>query len=148
MKIKKKKMKISAGILIIYNNKILLVHSKNSPWKNTYTPPKGNIEEGESESAAAIRETMEEIGIEINPEQLSKNMQSVLYADKKGKVYKTVHLFTLTIKDLKQIGLESEIVPKTQLQVSEIDDARFMDLEEIKMRVLPYYMETILKYLK
>ena len=40
-------MVISAGLLIIHDNKILLVHPTNAPWYGTFSIPKGEVEEGE-----------------------------------------------------------------------------------------------------
>ncbi len=46
----------SAGIIIILNReKLLLSHPTNARWNNTYSFPKGHIEENESQIDAAIR---------------------------------------------------------------------------------------------
>ena len=56
-------MQISAGLLILHNNKILLIHPTNAPWYGTYSIPKGKLEKDETIIQAAIRETEEEIEI-------------------------------------------------------------------------------------
>lgn len=62
---------------------VLLVHpsgekNKNSPW----SIPKGQKEKNESGIDAAIRETLEETGVVVNPKSL-KNFGYVVYKSKK-----------------------------------------------------------------
>lgn len=51
-----------AGCLIIQDRKILLLYRKD---ENHWEVPGGKVEEDESPTEAAIRETREEIGVEI-----------------------------------------------------------------------------------
>ena len=58
---------ISSGIVLIYNNRILLCHPTNSKWIKTYSIPKGKKEKNnETLLETAIRETKEETGIDLN----------------------------------------------------------------------------------
>ena len=139
-------MKISAGILIICNSKAMMVHSKNSSWWNTYTPPKGGLEKNETFEEAASRETFEEIGIKIDISLLTERVE-VPYIDKKGKIYKKVYLFLHRIDSINDIGLDEDTVKKSQLQLSEIDDARFLSVEEIQKKSLHHYIEILTKIL-
>lgn len=136
-------MKISAGILILYNNKILLVHSTNSPWWKSYTPPKGGVEGEESLEEAASREVNEEVGIHIDPKLLHERLE-VVYTTPKGKAYKTVYLFVHRIEDLSEIGLSDEHIPFSMLQKEEVDEAKFLDIEDSKKKLLPRYLPHIL----
>ena len=56
-------MKISAGIIIRYKDSILLCHPTNAPWKDSYSFPKGLVEDDEDLIDAAIRECFEGFGI-------------------------------------------------------------------------------------
>jgi ADP-ribose pyrophosphatase YjhB (NUDIX family) len=58
-------MERSAGIAIIYRNQILMSHAVNAPWFKSWMPPKGKLEEGETEEEAACREVEEECGLSI-----------------------------------------------------------------------------------
>ena len=140
-------LKTSAGILILFKNKALLAHSTNSPWWRSYTPPKGGIEKDETPEEAASREVHEEVGILIDPSVLDEKA-IVEYRDPKGRLYKTVHMFIHRIDSLEEIGMKDLHVPPSQLQRDEIDEARFMDEEETKKKILPRYLDYVLPFLK
>ena len=128
------------GIAIIYNNKLLLAHPTNASWWGSYTIPKGHREGRESTSQTAIRETKEETGIEIKPNQLSEdNLRTLDYKDKADKRH-ILKYYILHIDSLAEIGLEAERIPKRQLQQEEIDYAGFLDLDSAKLRILKYHL--------
>ena len=124
-----KKKRDSAGIAIIYNSKILLVHATNGSWANPVMGiPKGKIEDGESPEDAAVRETYEEIGIRIKPDQVEQNTEIIqVYSGK--TVINNIHYLICNINNLSEIGLTGLTVPKSQLQRGEIDWAGFIDIE-------------------
>lgn len=82
-----KRLYLTAGLIVIQDNKILLVHPKNASWWGTYSIPKGLVEVGESPWDAAIRETEEETGVKINKKdtfcagqfQHNKSKKSIMY---------------------------------------------------------------------
>ena len=118
----------SAGVVIIQDNKILLVHPKNASWWYSWSIPKGGIEENETSRMAAIRETKEEIGLKVAPYNLQRFIP-IEYLDKKGRVYKIVMCYIL--KDHpKKIKLE-----KLKLQKSEVDYVDFFDYSKAKKRI-------------
>ncbi len=127
----------SAGIIIILNNKkVLLAHPTNSRWTNTYSFPKGGIEEGESQIDAAIRELKEETSIEVSIDKIEDKKPIVVqYNDKNGKIYKEVYLFKVYINDISEIGLSDETLPKEMLQIEELDWCGFLTKEEAKTKI-------------
>lgn len=140
-------IKISAGIAIIFDKKILMVHSTNSPWWKSYTPPKGGVEDGESLEETASREVHEEIGIRIDPHFLKERID-IEYKTPTGKLYKLVHLFVHKIDDLSEINLDSIHLPFSMLQLQEVDEAKFLNLEETKKKILPRYLPHIISFLR
>jgi len=129
-----KKKRDSAGIAIIYNSKnskpkILLVHATNGSWANPVMGiPKGKIEDGELPEDAAFRETYEEIGIRIKPDQVERNTEIIqVYSGK--TVINNIHYLICNINNLADIGLTGLTVPKSQLQKGEIDWAGFIDID-------------------
>lgn len=131
-------MKTSAGLIIIFDNKILLVHPTNAPWYGTYSIPKGEIEEGENLLEAAIRETKEEIGIRYGREYINEIPLKIDYKSKNGNTYKRVWCFGIKVDEPPQ-----QII----LQPEEVDWAGFLDKEEAEKRILPR-LKDVLKYLE
>jgi len=124
-----KGVRVSAGLVIIQDNKILLVHPTNSPWWGTYSIPKGGMDKQEDPLEAARRETREETGIKIKRKHiLTKDAGFIDYTDKNGKVYKRVYYFVAKPKK-----------PITQdmfnLQLSEVDWAGFLTKKEAEKRI-------------
>src|SRR5690606_16071274 len=60
------KPKVGIGVMIVHDGKVLLAKRKGSHGADQYAFPGGHLEHGESFAECAIRETMEEAGIEIN----------------------------------------------------------------------------------
>lgn len=132
----------SAGLAIVYNNKVLIGHMTGKGWWRTYSIPKGHLDSGESILQAALRETYEEVGIRVPKDLIPSNYLTCPYI-KKGKHYKDVHYYIVQIDSLDQIGLKGEIVPKSQLQMEEIDWAGFVPLKEAKKRIAPVMLPII-----
>ncbi len=133
IKTKKEIMKTSAGILIVYKDKILLCHPTNAPWKETFSPPKGLVDENEDLIDAAIRECKEEVGISINREQIGDRF---IVPYRKGRnLYKKVFLYKVTINSLSEVGLDTEVLDKDKLQLEEVDWAGFVPKSELNEKI-------------
>ena len=76
-----KKKKVSAAVLMSDGNRFLVTHLTGNP-KNVWELPKGNIEDGENEKQAAVREFYEETGIKINLSKLRKVGKFPLHSTK------------------------------------------------------------------
>ena len=111
----------SCGAIVELNGKILLVQQKKS--KN-YGFPKGHIQPGESEIAAAIREVKEETNIDI--EICSEKKYSLSYFPNKN-INKEVIYFLAKPKDNFEI----------KRQESEISNVFWLDKEKVK-EILTY----------
>lgn len=128
---------VSSGIAILYKSKILLCHPTSLPWKNSFSIPKGGVDEGENLIDAAVRETKEEVGIDIRKEQIENIDEpiEVLYINKAGKLFKKCYVFVVKIKELSEIGIELETLKKESLQATEVDWAGFMTKEEADEKI-------------
>lgn len=137
-------IKISSGIVLIYDDKLLLCHPTNSKWNETYSFPKGLKEDNnETLLETAIRETKEETGIDLNKykeiiklQHIQKPWSGLIkYKNKENKVYKEVIYYIFEISNLDEIGLKSKVVPKEQLDLKEIDWAGFLNREEAEKKI-------------
>ena len=131
------KVSISAGTAILYKNKILLCHPTTLPWVNSFSPPKGGIDNDETLLEAALRETSEEVGVHLDVSQISNpdDPIEVLYISKKGELFKKAYIFIVKIKSLSEIDASDEVLNKSRLQASEVDWAGFMTKEEAENKI-------------
>lgn len=134
------RIKESAGIVIRWGPKILMCHSTDKAASGFHTPPKGGVEPGESHLDAAIRETLEEVGILVSPGRLSAGTTEIRYMGDRQRTLKICRLFTYTIQSPRELGLESEVVPRSMLRAGEIDWAGFLDRGQAQGLVNPHYM--------
>lgn len=126
-------MKKSAGLVLINDNKILLVHPTDHPWVNSFSIPKGEMEEDEETLDAAIRETFEEVGILIDKKYIVDHEEYIIsYRDKKNKIYKKVYYFIVKLD-----YIEFDVIPFENLQIEEVDWAGFITKEEAIKRINP-----------
>jgi|694.fasta_scaffold21262_10 8-oxo-dGTP pyrophosphatase MutT (NUDIX family) len=126
-------MKTSAGIILKYKDSILLCHPTNASWKETYSFPKGLIEDGEDLIDAAIRECFEETGIKVTREQI---VNKYLVPYKKGRNYfKKVYLYQVNVDSLEDIGLTNGVVDKSKLQLDEVDWVGFISKEDVSEKI-------------
>lgn len=121
----------AAGITLIWNNKILLIHPTNSSWKkSTCGIPKGKLEVGEDALSGALRELKEETGITLDPSQINPEPYKVDFYNRRNEVDGHLIYFVCEINDLSEIGLSSDRLPKSQLQLEEVDWGKFISVEE------------------
>lgn len=134
-------MKISAGLVIIYDKKILLVHPTGDKWWGTYSIPKGGSEDDENLLETAFRETNEEVGLNLDPVNYKPLSEGYInYKDKKGEIYKRVYFFVILLDEELKID-------KNKLQKDEVNWAGFLTKKEAEKRIF-WRFKPLLKYLK
>jgi|LakMenEpi03Aug12_release.lakeMendotaPanAssembly.Ray.scaffolds.fasta_scaffold06226_14 8-oxo-dGTP pyrophosphatase MutT (NUDIX family) len=135
-------MQTSAGILFILNNKALLAHSTNSRWWNSWMPPKGHVEDGESLQQTAARETREEIGWDIDPKHLKESF--LVEYMKKNNVWKQIHIFPVYLNS----SNDDRVKIVGDLQKEEVDAIEWMDPDMVIKRSNRGYVSHILTAIK
>ena len=135
-------MEISAGLLIVQQNRILLAHPTNAPWYGTYTIPKGKVEDGESLVETAIRETYEEVGVKIDIDDIKdkKKPHTIEYKNQIGNIYKILYYYVAEPK-------MEIVVDKNKLQKREVNWAGFCDKDEARARIF-WRFEEFISYIK
>jgi len=134
-------MVTSAGLVLIHNNKILLVHPTGSKWYGTYSIPKGHLEENEDALTAAVRETQEEIGVQFSPDEIELISEGYIdYKTSNGVVYKRVIYYV--------VYLLTWIAPgNCTLQLDEVDWVGWLTKDEAEKRIF-WRLKNVLQYLK
>ena len=131
------KVEQSAGVAIVFGDKVLLGHMSNRKWWGGYTIPKGHLDGNETIKQAALRETFEEVGIRIPPKLMPSQYKTCPYTKRGKGHYKDVHYYTIVIDSLDQLGLKDEVIPKSKLQLEEVDWAGFVPIKEALKRISP-----------
>jgi len=131
----------SAGLLIIYDNKMILAHpSRKKSRMGTYTIPKGKLEKGETHLEAAIRETREEVGLNVDIDFIDQTPHIIDYTNERGLVYKRLTYYLVRLD-------EKLLLDENLLQLIEVDWAGYLDKDESRMRIF-WRFEEMLDYLK
>jgi ADP-ribose pyrophosphatase YjhB (NUDIX family) len=116
--------RITAGCVVVKDDKVLIVKSKN----NKYGIPKGGVNILESYKDAAIRETYEETGIKV---------KIVEYIGKYEKENKIVHIF-----------IAKYISGELKIQKKEISWAKFISFKKALKYCQKYFKSAIKKAMK
>jgi 8-oxo-dGTP pyrophosphatase MutT (NUDIX family) len=128
----------SAGLAIFKERRLLLVHPKGGSMSN-FSIPKGIIEPNESILDAAIRETREEVGLEVSLENIDTNNEHKVLYLKNNQIVKIVYYYTAVV----DINFTGHSLPKENLQLNEINYAAFFTREEAKS-ILFWRLEPLL----
>lgn len=119
----------SVYIGVWFENEILII--KNS-YKSPHTVPCGGIKRKENAAAAAARELSEEVGIHINPGQLTQAAQFTIYHE---FMYDNVTFFEIRF----------EHKPAYRIDNREVTWARFLTITDVKKLRLSPVVKTYLE---
>jgi len=138
-----------AGVAIIYDNKILLVHPTNASWqKPTLGIPKGKVEDGEDVLTASLRELKEETGISLDASVLSNEPYVTDIYDNRGNVKKQLIYFVCNINNLNALHMDRLTVDKSRLQIKEVDWAGFLGPDEAYPKMTAFQRIILDRHLK
>lgn len=138
-----------AGVAIIYQNKILLVHPTNASWqKPTLGIPKGKVEDGEDVLTASLRELKEETGISLDASVLYNEPYVTDIYDNRGNVKKQLIYFVCNINNLNALHMDRLTVDRSRLQIKEVDWAGFLGPDEAYPRMTAFQRIILDRHLK
>lgn len=142
----------TAGIFYIDKDGKLLVCHPTGMSQDTWSIPKGKLEEGETALAAAIRETFEEANLDCSNCTNIVTLPAVTYVNKR----KRLHPFLVVAAMNADAGLEGTTfrcnsnVPESRGGFPEMDAYRLVDLDiaanilhESQVRCLPHIIKIL-----
>jgi len=132
---------VGVGILLVRNQKLLLVKRKYNPDAGYWSIPGGHLDLGERVEDAAEREALEETGFKVKVTNLAGIINKIMN-DKNGKIeyhYVLINYF------VEQIEGNMDQVP---IPDSDALDARFVKFSELKNYKLTESLVELLKQLK
>jgi len=147
LKSNKQKTHKLSGVVLICNNKILLVRPKKFKKKEKkWSIPKGHVEDDMSIIKTAIIELREEAGIKLSKKQMKSSDKFVIKYEKSG-VNKILTCYVVDIEygDI-NIKLVNDMILKNFLK-NEIIEAGFFSKEDAEKLIESQQLE-ILKILK
>jgi len=120
------KKKVSAAVLMTDGEKFLAIHPTG--WKaSRWEIPKGNIDDGETEKQAAVREFYEETGQKINISDLKRVGKFSLHSAK------DVILFTYGTDNLPPIGSMKNLTSFGEKNLPEINSWKYIPFNNMKL---------------
>lgn len=138
-----------AGVAVLYDNKILLVHPTNASWqKPTLGIPKGKVEDGEDVLTASLRELKEETGVSLDASMLIDEPYVVDIYDNNGAVKKQLIYFLCKLENLESINMNTLTIDKEHLQLEEVDWAGFLGPKDAYPKMTAFQRIILDRHLK
>jgi predicted NUDIX family NTP pyrophosphohydrolase len=135
-----------SGIVLIYNNKILLVRPKKFRRKmKKWSIPKGHVDERIGKIASALKELREESRIKLKKKQIKKYNKTILNYEKSGNVKELTCYIVEVEKDDINVKLINDMILSNFLK-NEILEAGFFSKNDAKKIIEKYQLE-LLKFL-
>ena len=123
-------VKVGIGVLIFDSEKrLLLGKRKSAHGEGTWCPPGGHIEYGESFEEAAIRETKEETGIDIEVPNLQIAGVTNDFFKESGKHYVTVMLKALDFCGNPEVKEPDKCCEWRWFDIDKLPDNLFLSIE-------------------
>jgi 8-oxo-dGTP diphosphatase len=132
---------VGVGVMLVRDNKLLLVKRKYDPDSGYWSIPGGHLELGENVKDAAVREAEEETGFKTRVTKLAGIIDKIM-RDENGEIefhYVLINYFVEQIEG-----------PPDQAPVADDDalEAKFVPFEDLKNYVLTDSLIELLKRLK
>ena len=129
------KMPVAVHLILISNDKVLLIKRFNTGFcDNMFSLPAGHVEKGENVCDAMIRETKEEINIDV-----SKDLRIVQVMNRKGTDQERIDYFFLSEKWSGDINNN---------EPNKCSLIKWVDINKLPRNTIPYVKYAIKMYRK
>ncbi|MBR2708729.1 MFS transporter [Candidatus Saccharibacteria bacterium] len=125
----------SCGCIILKDSKVLLICTRDDGGKQYWSFPKGHQEKGETDIETALRETKEEVGLDVKI--LSEKPLTTWHLVHSGTVHKDILLFVAE-------PLNDEI----KMQAGEVEKTEWVEIDKVDGYLDEYYSDVWGKFLK
>ncbi|MEJ2248123.1 MAG: NUDIX hydrolase [Candidatus Lokiarchaeota archaeon] len=132
---------IGVGVMMVRDNKLLLVKRKYNPDANMWSIPGGHLDLGENVENAAEREAFEETGIKVKVTKLAGIIDKIMYDDD-GKIEYHYVLLNYFVNQIEGKSNQKPVADDDAL------DAKFVPFEELKDYNLTKSLVKLLEDLK
>lgn len=120
--------KRSCGCIVVKNSKLLLIRAKNDEGELFWAFPKGKQEIGENDVETAIRETKEEVGLDVRIVDDKPIVVGHLIHD--GAAYKKIFLF-----------IAEPLNDELKIQEREVEEAKWVPINKAGKYLNGYYRD-------
>jgi 8-oxo-dGTP diphosphatase len=110
----------AVSAFVFRDGSVLLVKRRDEPSRGLWSPPGGSLELGETVEEAAVRETLEETGVQVRPVGVA-DVRSVILKDPGERIQWHYVL----------IGIHCEWVSGEPFPATDAENARFIPLPEL-----------------
>jgi ADP-ribose pyrophosphatase YjhB (NUDIX family) len=129
---------ISVGVIVIHEERVLLVKRGAEPLKGQWSIPGGALELGETLKQGAVREALEETGLRVECGQIVELLDRI-YRDDAGRVqYHYVLVDFLST-------LTADENPEKLCRGGDAEDARWFSFSEIESLTIQEAMRGVLR---
>ncbi|ARS88563.1 8-oxo-dGTP diphosphatase [Natrarchaeobaculum aegyptiacum] len=112
---------------------VLLIEKRRGLGEGWYNGPGGKLETGETPRECAVRETREEVGLEVDPRDLEKAAELTFLLD--GAIHTFCHVYRTT-----QFAGEPRESPEARPEWVDVDDVPYEQMWEDDQLWLPHVL--------
>ena len=117
----KHNFRVAVNVMFVRDSKVLLMRRANTGWNDgMYALMGGHVEDGENVFDAAIRESQEELGLDVKHENLKPLFSMQVYPD---------HIYYY-------FGCDEFNGEPTNAELDQCDDVRFFDVNELPSNII------------
>ncbi len=123
-------VKVGVGLYIFNSHhELLLGLRKSKHGRGTWCPPGGHLEYGENNAQAAVRETFEETGMKINPENVKIAGVTNDFFPESGKHYITLNLTVCGCEQTPRIMEPEKCAEWRWFNINELPEELFLPVK-------------------